>query len=121
MIKGTAFVAYSVSDMARSREFYENVLGLKAGELTGDYWFEYALDDGTTFGIGCFPEDGPEFFKNKGSAMAFDVEKLEVAMERMKSHNVPIIHGPVDYPGCRMIVITDPDNNVITLHQSKKN
>jgi predicted enzyme related to lactoylglutathione lyase len=118
MIKDIAFTVYAVSDMARARQFYENVLGLTPGELTGEHWFEYAVGD-NTFGLGCFPEDVAGYYKN-GSAVVFDVEDLDTALEKMKQHDVPILSGPIDFPKCRMLLISDPDNNVITLHQFKK-
>lgn len=119
MIKNIAFTAYAVSDMGRARQFYENVLGLTPGGLASEFWFEYEVGN-NTFGIGCLPEGAADYYKNKGSSVAFEVEDLDAALEKMKQHNVPVLSGPTDFPACRMIVITDPDNNVITLHQFKK-
>ncbi len=52
-----AFVGYPVSDIKKSRAFYEDVLGLKVGELDhemegmpGKYWIEYDIG-GSTFAI----------------------------------------------------------------------
>jgi catechol 2,3-dioxygenase-like lactoylglutathione lyase family enzyme len=57
MLKVTeiAFSCYPVTDMARARKFYEDVLGLKAtmahGEPGGMQWTEYEIANGT-FSIG---------------------------------------------------------------------
>jgi predicted enzyme related to lactoylglutathione lyase len=118
MIKSIAFTAYMVSDMARARAFYEDVLGLRPGKATGEHWQEYDLGE-HTFGIGCIPDGVADFYKNRGSSVAFEVENLDTAVEKIKQHNVSILSGPNDYNACRMVVITDPDNNVITLHQLK--
>ncbi|HEY9745505.1 MAG TPA: VOC family protein [Oculatellaceae cyanobacterium] len=119
MIKSIAFTVYVVSDLARARRFYEDVLGLTPEGLSSENFQEYGVGGGT-FAIGCLPENAPDFFKNRGSSIAFEVEDLDATHARMKELNVPILSGPSDYPGCRMLVITDPDNNVITLHQIKQ-
>jgi predicted enzyme related to lactoylglutathione lyase len=43
MIESVAFITYPVSDIARSRRFYEGVLGLKLTHEAFDAWFEYDL------------------------------------------------------------------------------
>src|SRR4051812_1242597 len=44
MIKEVAFVAIAVTDIPRSRKFYEEVLGLKAeGEYVDGQWIEYEI------------------------------------------------------------------------------
>lgn len=116
MIKSIAFTAYSVSDMARARRFYEEVLGLTPAHSSGDFWQEYDLGEGT-FGIGVIPDRAPEFFRRRNSAVAFEVEDLDAALAKVKQQDVPILYGPVEYPSCRMFVITDPDENLVTMHQ----
>ncbi len=43
MITSIAFTVYPVTDMARSRGFYEGVLGLTISENYRDEWVEYDL------------------------------------------------------------------------------
>ena len=50
MIESIAFIAYAVRDIAASRRFYEDILGLKLAWSSHDEWFEYDLGD-TTFAI----------------------------------------------------------------------
>lgn len=119
MIKSLAFSAYPVSNLSRSRQFYEGVLGLKPASATGDHWQEYELGEGT-FGIGVLPDGAPDFFKLRAGSVAFEVEDLDVALETLKQHDIPLLFGPSEYPGCRMAVIEDPDKNVLTLHQLKQ-
>jgi predicted enzyme related to lactoylglutathione lyase len=119
MIKAIAFTAYSVSDLKRARQFYEGILGLTPSESTSDFWQEYDLENGT-FGIGAAPDSAPDYYKNRGSSLAFEVEDLDAALEKVKQHNVTILQEPMNYPACRMFVISDPDNNVIFMHQLTK-
>jgi len=47
MLTGIAFYVYPVSDMARARRFYEEVLDLKVESNFGDEWIEYGIGGGT--------------------------------------------------------------------------
>jgi len=50
MITSIAFTVYPVTDMARSRSFYEKVLGLTVSHNFRDDWVEYDIG-GSTFAI----------------------------------------------------------------------
>lgn len=120
MIQAIGFTAYSVTDMARARQFYESVLGLKpSAETFSDHWQEYDLGD-ATFGIGAANEDAPEYFRRKGASVAFEVTDLDALFARLKDQGVTILQEPMAFPNCRMFVIADPDNNAIFLHQLGK-
>ena len=116
-----AFFAYAVSDMEKARSFYEGALGLKPNsEYDGSgnpNWVEYDIGTGT-LGLGCAPglwDPSP-----KGASAALEVEDFDEALATIKAKNLPIVMGPHDCPGCRMVVIADPDANRITLHHRKK-
>jgi predicted enzyme related to lactoylglutathione lyase len=119
-ITDIAFFAYAVSDMKKSRAFYEGILGLKPNsEYDGSQnpnWVEYAIGN-ATLGIGCAPgmwEPSP-----KGASAALEVENFDEALAMVKTKNIPIVMGPHDFPSCRMVVIADPDGNRLTLHKRK--
>ncbi|HZS42653.1 MAG TPA: VOC family protein [Candidatus Paceibacterota bacterium] len=120
-IKEIAFTAYAVNDIAKSREFYEGVLGLVPnnefdGSKNPDY-VEYNIGSGT-LAIG----HAPDMWKpsEDGASVALEVEDFDAAMALIKEKNVPIKMGPHDFPTCQMIVIQDPDKNKLTLHKRKK-
>ncbi|HVV00011.1 MAG TPA: VOC family protein [Verrucomicrobiae bacterium] len=120
MIQEIAFTAYAVTDIRKSRDFYENVLGLKPnseynGSGNPDY-IEYDLGPGT-FAIGKSEMWKPS---EDGASIAFEVEDFDKALARIKEKNVPIKMGPYDFPSCRMVVVLDPDKNKLTLHKRKK-
>jgi predicted enzyme related to lactoylglutathione lyase len=120
-IKEIAFFAYAVSDMKRSRAFYEGVLNLRPNsEYDGSgnpNWVEYDIGSGT-LGIGCAP--GMWEPSEKGASAALETENFEEALADVKAKNIPIVMGPHEFPSCRMVVIADPDGNRITLHKRKK-
>lgn len=116
MIKKIAFTLYPVSDMPRARQFYEKVLGLVPDQIFGESFLEYDLN-GETFALGCLPEEAPAVMKGKNNSIAFEVNNLDEALEKVKQHNVPIVMDIQTFPACRMAGIQDPDGNVVTLHQ----
>ena len=116
-----AFVAYAVSDIKKARDFYEGVLNLKPNsEYDGSgnpNWVEYDIGS-STLGIGCAP--GMWEPSTKGTSAALELADFDESLETVKAKNIPIVMGPHDFPSCRMVVISDPDGNRITLHQRKK-
>jgi predicted enzyme related to lactoylglutathione lyase len=120
-ITDIAFIAYAVSDIKKSRAFYEGVLGLKTNcEFDGSgnpNWVEYDIGAGT-LGIGCAP--GMWDPSPKGASAALEVENFDETLAAVKAKNIPVVMGPHDFPSCRMVVIADPDGNRLTLHKRKK-
>ncbi|MFA6050204.1 MAG: VOC family protein [Candidatus Paceibacterota bacterium] len=117
--KDIAFVAYGVSDMGKARAFYEGVLGLKPNseyqgkEITE--FVEYEVGP-STLAIGKADMWPPS---EDGASVALEVEDFDEALLHIKEHDISIKMGPYDFPGCRMVVILDPDKNKLTLHHKK--
>lgn len=116
-MKHFAYFAYPVSDVLRSRDFYENVLQIPPAENFENQWVEYELN-GVTFAItSMISELEPGA---RGGFLAIEVEDLDAAIEEMKAKEVPFIEELIDVSTCRMSVVADPDGNGITLHQLKR-
>jgi len=113
MVTGLAFVVYPVTDIARSRAFYEQTLGLKVGETFGDTWIEYELGSATFAITNAFAFTAPS------SSVAFEVDDLDTQLTSLKSAAVPIQGGINDFPTCRMALISDPDGHTLCIHQKK--
>ncbi len=123
MIKITAvsYVGYPVTDLARARRFYENVLGLKPGDtwLEGDDkgWVEYDIGSGTlAIGNGA-PQWKPS---SDGPSAALEVEDFDAAVAHLREHGVRFVLEPLETPVCRMAVIADPDGNSILAHKRRQ-
>jgi predicted enzyme related to lactoylglutathione lyase len=116
-VKGIAFVGIPVRDIARAREFYEGVLGLKLSEEMGQgHWIEYQIDHGT-LALGNFPDHWKP--SEEGTSVALEVENFDEAIKRLKNRQVPFDAEPFESPCCRMAVIKDPDGNKIIIHKLK--
>jgi predicted enzyme related to lactoylglutathione lyase len=111
-----AFTCYPVQDMARAREFYENVLGLvptMVHETPDGAWTEYELGAGA-FSLGKAPGWNPSA---DGASIAFEMEDFDAAIVDLKARGVPFKIEPFPTPVCRMAFILDPEGNTVCIHQ----
>ena len=119
-VKGIAFVYHQVTDIAQAREFYERLLGLKAGieyeGAPGKWWIEYDVA-GATFALKNF---GPSSSVPKAT-LAFEVADIDAAFTALRAANITVVEELTDFPRCRSFAIKDPDGNEIVLHQLKSN
>jgi predicted enzyme related to lactoylglutathione lyase len=114
-----AFSVYPVTDVKRARAFYEGTLGLKPGmvfEGEGIGWIEYEIGPGVV-AIGA----GSEHFKpsSNGGSVALEVDDFDQAIQELKEARAKFVVEPLDFPGCRMAAVQDPDGNTITIHRRK--
>jgi predicted enzyme related to lactoylglutathione lyase len=114
MITDVAFTVYPVTDIARSRAFYEGALGLVPAETFGDAWIEYSAGSATFAITNNFGFTGPS------TCVAFEVDNLETQVASLKAAGVAIDGGINDFPTCRMVLVNDPDGSTVCLHQKKK-
>ncbi|NGZ02439.1 MAG: glyoxalase [Nitrospira sp. WS238] len=120
MIKHIAFTMYPVTDMARARQFYEGMLGLRLTrrEAHEFEWVEYDLDGGT-FALTNVKEGGVPSAEAGGS-IAFEVLNVDQTVEQLRAKGVRIKLEPLSTPVCRLAVILDSEGNAVTLHQVTK-
>ena len=113
-----AFSCYPVTDMARARKFYEDVLCLKptmtVGEAGGMQWTEYDIASGTlALGAGV-PDWHP---RADGCSVGLEVEDFDAAIAHLRAANVRFKMEPFPTPVCRMAFIFDPDGSTLCIHQ----
>ncbi|TDU80838.1 catechol 2,3-dioxygenase-like lactoylglutathione lyase family enzyme [Prosthecobacter fusiformis] len=123
MLKVTefAFTGYSVTDMKRAREFYENVLNLKVASTFGEdlekpEWVEYEV--GPHVLALCIGGDMWKPSKD-GGGVALEVEDFEASLQWLKNKGVEPYFGPYESPVCHMALVNDPDGNSICIHKRK--
>lgn len=116
MIVNVNCIVFHVSDLAKTGDFYRNVLGLGLKEEKPDYvafrchGVEVGLELGGKAGV---EESAPEVY--------FLVDDIEDWQKRLESAGVKILKGirKEDWGGV-VITIADPDDNVIHLVQFGK-
>lgn len=106
------FVSVPTRDLARSRRFYGEVLGLprsrsnldefEAGNVTLTLWQPEA-------------QDVP--FSPNTAGIALRVPDVNVARERLAAKGVESLGDTVDTGVCLMSFLHDPDGNVLILHR----
>jgi len=112
-----AFTGYPVTDIARARAFYENILGLKTStvfEHEEKHWIEYDIGPGT-LAISNMSSDWTG--NRQGPAIALEVADFDAAIAALRSAGVTFYLEPMPSPVCRMAIIADPDGNSIAIHK----
>ena len=115
MLKVTevAFSAYPVTNLARARAFYEDVLGLEPAPIKNPQWIEYDLGV-HCLGIGSAPGWNPS---PDGASVALEVEDFDDAIAHLREAGVRFRMEPFPTPVCHMAMIFDPDGNTLIIHK----
>jgi predicted enzyme related to lactoylglutathione lyase len=116
-IKEVAFVCHTVADIAKAREFYEKVLGLKhlmnLEFAPGVWWVEYDIAGVALAVTNSQPPSAG------GASIALEVENLDEALATIKAAGVALAFDTMDFPPCRLFGITSPDGYSVMFHQRK--
>lgn len=115
-----AFACYPVSSIAKAREFYENVLGLKATSnwVQDDKSGMVEYDIGpTTLAIGAGADSFP--IGPGGASVAIEVTDFDRAIKELESKKCTFAMKPMETPVCHMALVVDPDGNKIMIHHKK--
>ena len=111
-----AFCCYAVTDMPRSRAFYEGVLGLKptiTADSANGKWTEYEFGP-YAISLGQAPGFKPS---PDGCSAALEVEDFDASIAHLRKNNVKFRLEPLQTPVCRMALVSDPDGNTICIHK----
>ena len=118
-IRSIAFTSYPVTDLRRSRAFYEGILGLKyetGKEQDGMGFAEYEAGGGYFSILTGIPNWKPS---DHGPAIAFEVEDFDAAIATLREKGVEFAMEPFPTPVCHMALIFDPDRNQVIIHKLK--
>jgi predicted enzyme related to lactoylglutathione lyase len=111
MITKIAFVSHPTRDMAKSRKFFGDVLGLKPTASYEDKWSEFDTPDGKSIALDTFsPMD-------KGPYLALETDNIDKELARLRKKGVPVVMDIMDNKVCKMAMIRDPNGHSIMLHQ----
>ncbi len=116
-VKRIGFVGIPVTDMERSRGFYEGVLGLTRGEeFMQGRWVEYNVGPDTIALANVNDTWKPS---DQGTGAALEVEDFSDAIKRLKESGVRFAAEAFETPVCHMAVVQDPDGNKLMIHKLK--
>ncbi len=114
-ITGVDFVTVPTDDFEASRHFYGSVLGLAEGKQWGDMpaiefqagSLTIAVMDPTAFG---------QEFRPHGVPIAFQVDDVAAARERLEAKGVQFVTDMIDSGVCHQAIFLDPAGNSLDLH-----
>ena len=123
MIKKYLHTRFRVSDMDKSVYFYRDILGMKVVEQKtsprgSKLVFLKFPDMDCELELCSFPDSGYVHVPEDLVHLAFEVDDLEICMEKLKVEGAPITEGPIESSnGTRFIFTEDPDKYEIELMQ----
>ena len=112
-----AFTVYPATDLAASRAFYEEVLGLTAadvfteGECEG--WVEYQIGAHV---LAIAKMDGMNPSAD-GPSCGLECENFDETIASLKEAGVTFSMEPFETPVCRMAMVLDPAGNTLIIHK----
>jgi predicted enzyme related to lactoylglutathione lyase len=113
-----AFIVYPATEEARSRAFYEGVLGLAPAStlaIPDGFWVEYEIGP-HTLAVGKEPFLKPS---GDGAQVVLEVEDFDETIAHLRRHEVAFAMEPFELPGCRAAIILDPDGNKLGIHKRR--
>jgi catechol 2,3-dioxygenase-like lactoylglutathione lyase family enzyme len=120
MITKIAFIGQPTRDLAESRRFYGEMLGLENSADYGDLWSEYQTPDGKTIALDTIsPKESP----HPTPYLALETDDIVAEVARLKAAGVRVVKdvwANDDGAGtevCKMAIILDPGGNAVMLHQ----
>lgn len=118
---GIVFALYPVSDIARSRRFYTEDIGLSVCmemEFSpGNWWIEFDAGGPSALAITNFKM--PALNAGATSGVAIEVSNYDEALAQLQQRGVAITWGPNDFPACHCFAVKDPDGNDLYFHRRK--
>lgn len=113
-----AFTVYPATDLAASRAFYEDILGLVPSmvEPIGDGgWVEYEIG-AHVLAIGKAPGMNPS---PDGPSCGLECEDFDATIAALKAAGVSFVMDPFETPVCHMGLVLDPAGNTLIIHKRK--
>ena len=117
--RGIDFFCYTVSDIGKSADFYENTLGLTLVAWLDTGWVEFGIGDSPTVLALRAGREGQDATGDGGGAIAIAVDDVRRTVDELRAHGVDVALEPGEQATCHAAGIADPDGNLILLHSRK--
>ena len=118
IVERTDFISVPVTDMARSKEFYGETLGLPLVRHSEEQGFpEYQLGDNVSMYLLDMKSIGSEFTAPHTASIALRVADVEETRRELEAKGVVFAGDTFDSSVCHMAFFRDPDGNALMLHR----
>ncbi len=116
---GPDFISLQVRDMAASRAFYTEVLGLTVDERFDTADFVLFETNSIPFGLGAARVNLAEVPQPGGGVTLWiDCDAVDELHARMQEAGATIVQPPFDSPFGRAFIMADPDGYRITINEN---
>ena len=115
-VERTDFISVPVTDMERSRRFYEETLGLP-NRSSGEQWPEYQLGENVSVYLMDPTNIGSTFTGPHTAHIALRVPDVPEARRTLEAKGVEFQGDVLDTGVCHMAFFADPDGNALMLHR----
>jgi catechol 2,3-dioxygenase-like lactoylglutathione lyase family enzyme len=105
------------SNLARSREFYRDILTLRMGTDAFPEWVDFDLGDGRRLGL--HPVSDSLAVRPGSLQLGFLVENVDAFIADARTAGVRVLQDPYEQSFGRVAVIADPDGYVIQVFSPK--
>jgi catechol 2,3-dioxygenase-like lactoylglutathione lyase family enzyme len=106
------------SDLTRSRDFYNRVMGLRIVTDSAPHWVEFELAPGVTFGL--HPRTELLAVRPGSLQLGFSVDNVDRFVADCAAMQVPILQYPYEESFGRVAIIADPDGYPIQIGTPKR-
>ena len=106
------------SDLARSRDFYRKVIGLRLVSDSAPHWVEFELSRGVKLGL--HPSTDLLAVRPGSLQLGFVVESVDRFVADCPALAVPVLQYPYDEGTMRVAVISDPDGYPIQIGSPRR-
>jgi catechol 2,3-dioxygenase-like lactoylglutathione lyase family enzyme len=101
------------ADLARSRDFYRDKIGLTVGTDVPPHWVDFDLGGGAQLGL--HPVDGGLTVAPGSMSIGFSVDDVDALVASLKSAGITVINEPFEESFGRLAVVADPDGYPVQL------
>ncbi len=114
-----AMAMLACSDLARSRDFYRDVVGLKVTTDSAPHWVDLELAaDGARLGL--HPRSAQLEVKPGSLQLGFEVDSVDRFVNDARHLGATIFQEPFDESFGRLAVIGDPDGYPVQVYTRKR-
>lgn len=106
------------ADLARSRDFYRDVLGLKVRADKTPHWVEFDLENGAALVL--HPKTELVAVRPGSLQLGFTVEDVDRFAADCAGFGVPVFQDPYDEAFGRIAIIGDPDGYPVQIMSSTR-
>lgn len=118
---GPDFISLQVRDLAKSKEFYTELLGMTVDPELDNANFVLFDSISIPIGLSQTTTDQAQIPVQPGWGIALwlDCDEVDELWSKLNAAGVTIVKPPADGPFGRMFVFTDPDGYIITANKNQ--